>query len=98
MLFQKQSTGLFLRKGTFVFNMLLVGENSCFPPHPFSAFWTFDCAPARRVAVLSHGVSALCAEVSPNGDKGSALDLQGGLVPLDSRFGVAVSGTLTAKL
>ena len=28
MLFQKQSTGLFLRKGTFVFNMLLVGENS----------------------------------------------------------------------
>ena len=34
------------------FYMLLVGENSCFPPHPFSAFLTFNCAPARRVAVL----------------------------------------------
>ena len=34
------------------FYMLLVGENSCFPPHPFSAFERFDCAPARRVAVL----------------------------------------------
>ena len=33
-------------------NVLLVGENSCFPPHPFSAFERFDCAPARRVAVL----------------------------------------------
>ena len=32
--------------------MLLVGENSCFPPHPFSAFERFDCAPARRVTVL----------------------------------------------
>ena len=70
----KQSTGLFRRNSTFEFNMLHVGENSCFPPHPFSAFWTFDCAPERRVAVLSHEVSALCAEVSPNGDKGSALD------------------------
>ena len=70
----KQSTGLFRRIVTTRFYMLLVGENSCFPPHPFSAFWTFDCAPARRVAVLSHEVSALCAEVSPNGDKGSALD------------------------
>ena len=47
---QKQSTGLFLRKGTFVFNMLLVGENSCFPPHPFSAL--------LRLAVLTHGVTA----------------------------------------
>ena len=55
----KQSTGLFRRNSTFEFNMLHVG---------------FDCAPARRVAVLSHEVSALCAEVSPNGDKGSALD------------------------
>ena len=91
MLYQKQSTGLFLRKGTFVVNMLLVGENSCFPPHPFSAFWTFDCAPARRVP---HFVRS----VSPDGDKGSALDLQGGRVPLDSRLGVAVSGTLAAKL
>ena len=43
------------------FYILLVGENSyvsqtnfvCLPdPHPFSAFWTFNCAPARRVAVL----------------------------------------------
>ena len=34
------------------FYILLVGENSCFPPHPFSAFERFDCAPARRVAVL----------------------------------------------
>ena len=34
------------------FYMLLVGENSCFPPHPFSAFERFDCAPARRVSVL----------------------------------------------
>ena len=94
----KQSTGLFRRTGTTRFYRLLVGENSCFPPHPFSAFWTFDCAPARRVAVLSHGVSALRAEVSPDGDKGSALDLQGGLVPLDSRLRVAVNGTLAAKL
>ena len=44
-----------------------------------------------------HGVSALRAEVSPSGDEGAALDSQGGLVPLDSRFGVAVSGTLAAK-
>ena len=73
------------------FYMLLVGENSCFPPHPFSAFWTFNCAPARRV-------SALRAEVSPDGDEGSALDSQGGRVPLDSRLGGAVSGALAAKL
>ena len=73
------------------FYILLVGENSCFPPHPFSAFERFDCAPARRVA-------ALRAEVSPDGDEGAALDSQGGRVPLDSRFGVAVSGTLAAKL
>ena len=72
------------------FYMLLVGENSyvsqtnfvCLPdPHPFSAFWTFNCAPARKVA-------ALRAEVSPDGDKGSALD---------SRFWIAVSGTFAAK-
>ena len=73
------------------FYMLLVGENSCFPPHPFSAFERFDCAPARRVA-------ALRAEVSPDGDEGAALDSQGGLVPLDSRLGGAVSGALAAKL
>ena len=87
----KQSTGLFRRIVTTRFYMLLVGENSCFPPHPFSAFWTFNCAPARRVA-------ALRAEVSPDGDEGAALDSQGGRVPLDSRLGVAVSGTLAAKL
>ena len=73
------------------FYILLVGENSCFPPHPFSAFERFDCAPARRVP---HFVRS----VSPDGDEGSALDSQGGRVPLDSRFGVAVSGTLAAKL
>ena len=73
------------------FYMLLVGENSCFPPHPFSAFERFDCAPARRVA-------ALRAEVSPDGDEGAALDSQGGRVPLDSLLGVATSGTLAAKL
>ena len=81
------------------FYMLLVGENSyvsqtnfvCLPdPHPFSAFWTFNCAPVRKVA-------ALRAEVSPDGDKGSALDLQGGRVPLDSRLGIAISGTFDAK-
>ena len=33
-------------------DVLIVGENSCFPPHPFSAFERFDCAPARRVAAL----------------------------------------------
>ena len=72
------------------FYMLLVGENSCFPPHPFSAF--------LHLAVLTHGVTARRrAEVSPYGDKGSALDLQGGRVPLDSRLGVAISGTFTAK-
>ena len=48
----KQSAGLFRKIVTTRFYMLLVGENSCFPPHPFSAFWTFNCAPARRVAVL----------------------------------------------
>jgi len=64
------------------FYILLVGENSCFPPHPFSAFERFDCV----------------RSVSPDGDEGSALDSQGGRVPLDSRFGVAVSGTLAAKL
>ena len=48
----KQSTGLFRRIVTTRFYMLLVGENSCFPPHPFSAFEHFDCAPARRVAAL----------------------------------------------
>ena len=57
----KQSTGLFRRICTIRFYMLLVGENSyvsqtnsvCLPdPHPFSAFWTFNCAPARRVAAL----------------------------------------------
>ena len=70
---------------------------------------SFVCAPARRV-------TALRAEVSPDGDKGSALVLQGGRVlsvnpsgasrhlphwgrhPLDSRFGVAVSGLLASKL
>ena len=73
------------------FYILLVGENSCFPPHPFSAFERFDCAPARRVP---HFVRS----VSPDCDEGSALDSQGGRIPLDSRFGVAVSGTLAAKL
>ena len=57
----KQSAGLFRRIVTTRFYMLLVGENSyvsqtnsvCLPdPHPFSAFWTFNCAPARRVAAL----------------------------------------------
>ena len=48
----KQSAGLFRRIVTTRFYMLLVGENSCFPPHPLSAFERFDCAPARRVAVL----------------------------------------------
>ena len=52
---------------------------------------TFVCAPARRVAVLR-------AEVSPGGDEGAALDSQGGRVPLDSRLGIAVSGTFAAKL
>ena len=36
-------------------NMLIVGENSCFPPHPFSAL--------EHLAVLTHGVTAhQCAE------------------------------------
>ena len=73
------------------FYILLVGENSCFPPHPFSAFERFDCAPARRVP---HFVRS----VSPGGDEGAALDSQGGRVPLDSRLGIAVSGTYAAKL
>ena len=46
----KQSTGLFRRIVTTRFYMLLVGENSCFPPHPFSAF--------LHLAVLTHGVTA----------------------------------------
>ena len=94
----KQSTGLFRRIVTTRFYMLLVGENSCFPPHPFSAFERFDCAPARRVAVLRTEYPHFVRSVSPDGDEGSALDSQGGRVPLDSRFGVAVSGTLAAKL
>ena len=52
---------------------------------------SFVCAPARRV-------TALRAEVSPDGDKGSALVLQGGRVPLDSRFWIAVRGTFADKL
>jgi len=63
--------------------MRQVGENSCFPPHPFSAL--------LRLTALPRGVAALRAEVSPVGDKGSALDLQGGHVPLDSRYGAAES-------
>lgn len=86
----KQSTGLFRRIVTTRFYMLLVGENSCFPPHPFSAL--------LRLTVLPHGVAALRAEVSPDGDEGAALDSQGGRVPLDSQLEVAVSGTLAAKL
>ena len=70
--------------------MLLVGENSCFPPHPFSAL--------LRLTALPRGVAALRAEVSPDGDEGAALDSQGGRVPLDSRLEIAVSGTRTAKL
>ena len=80
------------------FYILLVGENSyvsqtnfvCLPdPHPFSAL--------LRLTALPRGVAALRAEVSPVGDKGSALDLQGGRVPLDSRLGIAISGTFDAK-
>ena len=80
------------------FYMLLVGENSCFPPHPFSAFWTFLLRAGAQSSRAPHGVSALRAEVSPSGDEGAALDSQGGRVPLDSRLGIAVSGTRTAKL
>jgi len=36
--------------------------------------------------------------VAPAGDEGAALDSQGGRVPLDSRLGIAVSGTFAAKL
>ena len=78
--------------------MLLVGENSCFPPHPFSAFLIILLRAGAQSCRAPHGVAALRAEVSPSGDEGAALDSQGGLVPLDSRFGVAVSGTLAAKL
>ena len=87
--------------------MLLVGENSyvsqtnfvCLPdPHPFSAFWTFNCAPARRVAVLRTEYPHFVRSVSPDGDEGAALDSQGGRVPLDSRFWIAVSVTFAAKL
>ena len=80
------------------FYMLLVGENSCFPPHPFSASLLLAALPrevtARRRAEYPHSVRS----VSPDGDEGAALDSQGGRVPLDSRLGVAVSGTLAAKL
>ena len=69
----------------------LWGKTLVFPHTPLALFGRFDCAPARRVA-------ALRAEVSPDGDEGAALDSQGGRVPLDSRFGIAVSGTLAAKL
>ena len=89
------------------FYILLVGENSyvsqtnfvCLPdPHPFSAFERFDCAPARRVTVLRTEYPHPVRSVSPDGDEGAALDSQGGRVPLDSRLGIAVSGTLAAKL
>ena len=66
-------------------NVSLVGENSCFPPHPFSAFLIILLRAGAQSSRAPHGVTALRAEVSPDGYKGSALDLQGEPVPLDSR-------------
>ena len=80
----KQSAGLFRRTGSTKTMCCLWGKTLVFPHTPLALFGRFDCAPARRVA-------ALRAEVSPDGDEGAALDSQGGLVPLDSRLGVAVS-------
>ena len=59
---------------------------------------SFVCAPARRVTVLRTELPHSVRSVSPGGDEGAALDSQGGRVPLDSRLGVAVSGTFAAKL
>ena len=71
--------------------MSLVGENSCFPPHPFSAFLIILLRAGAQSSRAPHGVTALRAEVSPSGDEGAALDSQGGRVPLDSQYGVAES-------
>ena len=68
-----------------------------FSPTPLERFFTFNCAPARRVAVLRTELPHSVRSVSPDGDKGSALDLQGGRVPLDSRLGIEVSGTFAVK-
>ena len=57
------------------FYMLLVGENSCFPPHPFSAFWTFNCAPARRVPHFVRRFRLTATRALPSTRKGDASPL-----------------------
>ena len=59
---------------------------------------SFVCAPARRVTVLRTELPHSVRSVSPGGDEGAALDSQGGRVPLDSRFWIAVRGTFADKL
>ena len=48
----KQSTGLFRRKGSIKTTCCLWGKTLVFPHTPLALFGRFDCAPARRVAVL----------------------------------------------
>ena len=57
------------------FYMLLVGENSCFPPHPFSAFERFDCAPARRVPHFVRRFRLTATRALPSTRKGDASPL-----------------------
>ena len=57
------------------FYILLVGENSCFPPHPFSAFERFDCAPARRVPHSVRRFRLAATRALPSTRKGDASPL-----------------------
>ena len=77
----KQSTELFRRTGDGKTITSLWGKTLVFPHTPL--------APFCRFAVLR-------TEVSPSGDKGAALDLQGGRVPLDSLLVVAERINLVA--
>ncbi len=75
---QKQSTGLFLRKGSLKLTMSLGGKTLVFPPFtPFSAFlsrinvsaYSFHCIKILK----AWGISP-----SADGDEGAALDPRGG--------------------
>ncbi len=68
--------------------LLLVGENSCFPPHPFSAFGTFYCAPARRVAVLRTELPHFVRRFRLAATRAPPLTCKGDASPLTPNFGV----------
>ena len=78
----QQSTGLLRRKGATRFYMLIVGENSYFPPHPFSALLAFsrasarsNCAPARRVPHFVRRFRLTATRALPSTRKGDTSPL-----------------------